>query len=740
MGTGAQQAEKHHAESWRDPDAHAAAYAAQDSSTPTAPIALAEDDTRAIDPPPPPVFWRETVPAAILALTGFGWITAVGWIVATASPITPDALGLIGWIGLASGPLALIAILYLLLQRTSRREARRFARSARAMGEQAAYLERVIAGLSLRIDEQRALLTHHAEVLLEQGDKAVARLGEISGAIRQDTAQLSQSSALLADAAAVASSDMGVLMTDLPLAEAQTRQMAELLLAAGRSAREQAAEFANQLAAMAEHGREAEAVAESAGGSLAAHLARIEESGAAADRRMRDAGASMARTVEEALSQAAQAIDDSRKAIDAQGAAMLAMIEQSRAALDRAGSDSARSLGQRLDDLGAKVDSLASRLAAQDAASHALVGNLDKALAGIEQRFAALGETGTERTADLAEAIVALSEHVDKMAAVLTGGGDAADALLQRASLLRASLDASAREIGETLPAALAAAAPEAERLETAARAANTLLGEGNERVATMRDQAETLHALIVDADENSRKLADGAGPKLVEALLRVREAAAQAADHARETLASVIPEAAGRIASASGEAVDRALAGRVEKQMAEVVAAAEQAVRTAADASERLTREMLAISETTATVERRIEKAKADAEKDANFSHQVALLIESLNSTSIDVTKILSNEVTDSAWAAYLKGDRGIFTRRAVRLISAGEAREIARHYQEEPEFREQVNRYIHDFEAMLRRILASRDSSPLSVTILSSDMGKLYVALAQAIERLRR
>ena len=30
-------------------------------------------------------------------------------------------------------------------------------------------------------------------------------------------------------------------------------------------------------------------------------------------------------------------------------------------------------------------------------------------------------------------------------------------------------------------------------------------------------------------------------------------------------------------------------------------------------------------------------------------------------------------------------------------------------------------------------------RDGSPLGVTILSSDMGKLYVALAQAIERIR-
>ncbi len=38
-----------------------------------------------------------------------------------------------------------------------------------------------------------------------------------------------------------------------------------------------------------------------------------------------------------------------------------------------------------------------------------------------------------------------------------------------------------------------------------------------------------------------------------------------------------------------------------------------------------------------------------------------------------------------------------------------------------------------------MLRRVLADRDSSALGVTLLGSDMGKLYVALAQAIERLR-
>jgi hypothetical protein len=63
-----------------------------------------------------------------------------------------------------------------------------------------------------------------------------------------------------------------------------------------------------------------------------------------------------------------------------------------------------------------------------------------------------------------------------------------------------------------------------------------------------------------------------------------------------------------------------------------------------------------------------------------------------------------------------------------------------VQRHYAEEPEFREQVNRYVHDFEAMLRRVLVERDGATLGVTLLSSDMGKLYVALTQAIERLRR
>jgi hypothetical protein len=245
----------------------------------------------------------------------------------------------------------------------------------------------------------------------------------------------------------------------------------------------------------------------------------------------------------------------------------------------------------------------------------------------------------------------------------------------------------------------------------------------------------------MTETDAVAGKLVGNTGPELIEALMRVREAASQAAERAREAIAAVIPDSAAALGEASRKAIAEAVNGAVRQQLTELELLAERTVDAARRASERLTRQMLTIGETTAAIEERIDEARQsqEAKESESFSRRVALLIESLNSTAIDVTKILSNEVTDSAWAAYLKGDRGVFTRRAVKLIDAGEAREILAQYEAEPEFREQVNRYIHDFEAMLRRVLADRDSSALGVTLLGSDMGKLYVALAQAIERIR-
>ena len=153
------------------------------------------------------------------------------------------------------------------------------------------------------------------------------------------------------------------------------------------------------------------------------------------------------------------------------------------------------------------------------------------------------------------------------------------------------------------------------------------------------------------------------------------------------------------------------------------------------------MTQRLLGLTQTVAVVEARIDEADAhyDMRLRDDLAKRASMLLESLNTTSIDIAKFLRIDVDDNAWAAYLKGDRSIFARQTVRLIDGGTARAIARHYRHDAAFREQATRYIDEFEQLLKRVLPDREGKALAVTLLSSDVGKLYVALAQATERLR-
>jgi hypothetical protein len=373
----------------------------------------------------------------------------------------------------------------------------------------------------------------------------------------------------------------------------------------------------------------------------------------------------------------------------------------------------------------------------------------------------------------LAASISALGGSADAMTEALRAGDVMASRTISTTESLLIALDAAAREIDETLPEALGrldakvlaskqvvvAAKPELLALVAAAEstheAIEAIAGVISEQSGTLdqlsgtllqtlsegRAKADALGMMVDETIERTHRFAEDAAPRLVDALLRVRETATVAADKARETLSAVIPDAAAQWEQAGAEAMRRATGDTVERQVRAIADATGEAVEAATRATERLSAQVRQILEQTALVETKIDQARNErdeAEHDT-FARRASLLIESLHSASIDITKAFAPEISDSAWAAYLKGDRGVFTRRAVRVLDPADARDIARLYDDDETFREAVNRYIHDFESMLRNILAQRDGSPLSVTLLSSDMGKLYVALAQAIERLR-
>ena len=732
----------------------------------------AAEDAAWTPPPPIEVEGSDSRIGPALVLLALAWLGFTLWH-AFRTEVVLDTGAVIEWAALTSGPLVLIGLFWLMFGRGPRRETERFTRAVIAMRGESAALESVLQLVAERLEENQKRLTHEAAKLMALGDEASDRLGRVTYYLSKETAKLDQKSEALEAAAANAKVDLGVLLCDLPKAEEQARMIAAAMKDAGLAAHSQAGALEGQLSALVARGREADEVVGGAAQRLGAHLARIESTTSAATGRMDEAAASMSGAVDATMARAAEAVDAARAGLEAQGTAMLAMIEQSRAALDRAGEDAGRNLSQRLDAIGGKIEALASHLAAQDAASHALVDGLGRELEALDERFARLRESGGASSEQIAHAVESVRAQVSTLSDELGGGHERATELIERAQEMAAALGSATRELSGPLPEALAQVEEQAERARgaTAAivpkveavlngtNAAAAKLAAGEVAVSRQQEAVEAMLANLgggldgaegrlralgqaaAEADRAAARIVSATGPELVEALVRVREAANQAAGHARDAISAVIPHSAAALGEASRRAVSEAILGQVEAQMKAIGQVSEQAVETARKASERLTRQMVTIGEVTKAVEERIDEARIEQEtrESDNFSRRVALLIESLNSTAIDVTKILSNEVSDAAWQAYLKGDRGVFTRRAVRLLDTSEAREILQHYESEPEFRDQVNRYIHDFEAMLRRILAGRDSAALSVTILSSDMGKLYVALAQAIDRLR-
>ncbi|HUD95604.1 hypothetical protein, partial [Sphingobium sp.] len=484
--------------------------------------------------------------------------------------------------------------------------------------------------------------------------------------------------------------------------------------------------------------------------------------------------ADLRQRLDAALNRAEEALALTDGRLANQSEALEALIARSRAHLDTIGSDTVAGLSDTINDVEGRLHQLNDLMEGQRALMSGLHSGLHETVTSTESRFAAMEDSALARSERLHKALTNLTAETQRIDHALAAGGMTAERLIGSAETLLVALDSSVRELDETYPAALqrfdgrleqsrvllGSAKPEMEHLEAisqalvgrAEEAESMLRGQGSRLTEWLestqggleanRELVDRLRAALDAAHHDAARITEGAGPLLVTALLRVKDTADQAAERARQALGRAIPDAAQQLAEASEHAMRAAVGDKVTAQIEQITHIAEEAVKVAHQASERLTRQLLTIADTSASVEQRIEegqRAAEDRDRD-HFARRSALLIESLNSTAIDVAKILSNDVTDSAWSAYLKGDRGVFTRRAVKLLDAGESREIALHYDNDAEFRDHVNRYIHDFEAMLRVILSARDGNALGVAILSSDMGKLYVALAQAIERLRQ
>lgn len=405
-------------------------------------------------------------------------------------------------------------------------------------------------------------------------------------------------------------------------------------------------------------------------------------------------------------------------------------------------------LGERAGAITAELDRYQAHIDSIAAGSEAIEGRLANSLGALTERLTAARATLTATDSDvekLTEGSVRLLELIQGSARYahhdLPESLAISEDRLARLQAATATLLAALKEgagSGAELAGTIEISGTDLKALAKELSEAQTDLARSGQAHAKLLDEIrQSISAIEIATDDAAGK----ARGELRDAVSALQATLSEAVNAIETESASRIERVASNLGSESAQAIDKAMRQRV----AEVTGQLDQAVAHASGATREATiqlRDQLGkVDELVGNLESRVAHARERAEEqvDNDFARRVALITESLNSNAIDIANSLSADVSDTSWASYLRGDRGIFTRRAVALLDAGEVKSIQQLFERDDAFREHVSRYIHDFEAILRQVLSTRDGNALGVTLLSSDMGKLYVALAQGIERLR-
>jgi hypothetical protein len=749
----------------------------------------------AIEETPSGYRWKSLFIPSLFILATVSWTGFFAWTHYAEALQGIQAAQAISWISAWALPVCLIGILWLLALRNSSAEADRFGDVANRLRDESEALERRMRTVNEEIALARAFLAQNAQELDSIGRQSAQRLMETAEQLNTALADSDTRAKALEEVSNAATSNLEQLRKHLPVVTSAAKDVTNQIGSAGNSAQVQVKSLIAALQRVADAGTTARnTVAETTQHAEASSLKIVDlvqqttvalaHSIDGAEQRSVSIAANLGvatASVDSALTQTGQKAEILFNQSAAQANALLKQAAQTAESLlttsaqnfEAMVSQSGNHLTAQMAEFNGALDKLQTQSLHEDDRLNAMMARISAHIEETSTHIASVDALATERTARLAFSVEALVHSTKDLNQSMDDNHKAAETLVERAERLLLALDTANKEIDESLPAALsriddrliaslahidavsaksgfldsysdnmlAKVSTLQHLVEQQKIAVDGLMASSDEHFTARSEQAGSLAETLSSTKQLILDMTESADGALVSSLLRVRDTAHEAAENSRQILDEQLSQVAGKL-SEQNRAI---LASAVEDQVSTLDEILRDSIDRNIAASEastqKISAQLVLIDEMTGNLEQRLtdtHSSFAGIDEDS-FARRMVMLTEALNSTAIDVAKILSNEVTDTAWAAYLKGDRGVFTRRAVKLLDTGEARAIATHYGQDNEFRDHVNRYIHDFEAMMRVLLSTRDGNAIGVTLLSSDVGKLYVALAQAIERLR-
>ncbi|OUS13953.1 hypothetical protein A9Q97_04235, partial [Rhodospirillales bacterium 47_12_T64] len=424
--------------------------------------------------------------------------------------------------------------------------------------------------------------------------------------------------------------------------------------------------------------------------------------------------------------------------------------------LDKSGQEVANNLSQVTKDLGEAVSLAgreeASRLTEATAqAQDTLIAAAEKIRPGIESL-----EDSSERLSDLADVVMGgLSEHTREIGQVSQAAQknveETSKSLKDQTRLMELAADKAVRhttDVAKVFQLQTLALADGSSAANQAVMDLRRGVHEELDAFKELSDDFEKLHddvRMSLDArtkalsqvSEESKQTAEALGheveeqrEKLVrlaeESLKQVEEISdrAEVAASGLEVAATKALERAETLASTLRKDTDSV--SKMNEKVSILADTFGQQVRDLTHASEEATRQALVLREN-----------KSANKRDA-FLRGATILIDDLNSSAIDLNKILDQDLPEEYWKRYHKGDRSIFARSFLKKKDLYDTHEVKRYFETNQTFRNQVNRYMDQFDNLMSQARECDSEDVLAATFMTADVGKLYVLLARSLGRM--
>jgi len=128
----------------------------------------------------------------------------------------------------------------------------------------------------------------------------------------------------------------------------------------------------------------------------------------------------------------------------------------------------------------------------------------------------------------------------------------------------------------------------------------------------------------------------------------------------------------------------------------------------------------------------------KGDQKPGLKANASLGSLQASLAELAVDLEELASDTSDPAHWRRWLDGDKTVFARQLAASIGPESVDRIAALYRANQRFHDTADAYLEDFDNMLKRTRGNDPDGVLASSILTSDTGKIYLAIAYALGRL--